>query len=1226
MGSTGHLMIVQHNIESLKPKMALFKQFLNDYNVDICILNETWLKPTDSINIGGYKIYRQDSNNGYGGVAILCKNYINCTKVDVNSTDKIQTLAINVKTKDSSFSILGAYCPPRSGRFPISELKRIVRSLPSPILVMGDFNAHHTAFGSVSNKARGIQIIDMLDEFNMCILNTGEPTTINRPNQTASAIDIAFSSPSIAGSAEWFVCSDDALGSYHFPTLVKLAVSVDVYEYVQSFEKYLYKKADWYGYYSKSATLFSELLQEPAALKAYDRFCDMLYNLRQEFIPLHKGSYDERKSRKPVPWWNDVCAKVVNQSKLALHAYKRYPTVENYLLYKKFDALKKRTIKEQKILSWKSFCSSFDRNTSINEVWKLVKVFNRKSTTLKSRDDSFVDGFLSKIASHQPSVNIDNLDQYFDNNDLNVHLNLPFSEQEFNLSLNSKKDTTPGMDDIPYILIKRLHSSAKSILLKIFNDLWQRNEIPNSWKTIAVVPILKPEKDSSQPDSYRPISLSSCVGKVFENMMKNRLEMYAESRLLIPHDQFGFRKGRSTTDSLLKFGGDIQEALSNNNFLISVFLDVSGAFDNVDLGSLVKILHSYNIPGKVCKWIFDFFYSRTVFIKFNHNLYGPKIAYKGVMQGATLSPLIYTLYTAQLHSYLTINNLGVLQYADDIVLYTANRNLWIAQNDINESLNNLFEYYKGTLKLDINPQKSTAMVFSTKIDYSVNINVKYQSVNISVVNEKKFLGVIFDSRLNFNSHVLKVVDSMQKRINIMRHLASVSWGMDPKLLNIIYKAIVRSHYDYGLIIFGKCISPSLYRKLEVMQNKGLRIITGAICSTPINSLEIESGICPIDVRIKYLSEKFYCKILANRQYLYMYRDNMLLQGLGYSEIKNLCQHIDHKDQWDFSTLDIQLTVPFVCKKIIKNNDDFLQFVHTEKSNYRRIYTDGSKTCDSTKAAYYDSTAKFGRCFPLDQNASIFTAEVYAIYTALQYIRGIENSTEFLIVTDSLSSLSCLENPKIAYKNNVYITRIRELLHAMKNKKIEFIWVPSHSGITGNELVDSLMKIRTPDTIQVQSQFVPSVPMSDYFSMIKVRMFDHWSRDWEYTRQYKGKWYAEIQKNIPIKPWYFKLDSPTRKFITTMNRLRFGHGKFPAHLKRINIKSSPACEHCSCEEANLDHLILHCPAFNIQRLILIDGLMKIYKNQEIPRLLPSILQNLETYQEIYQYVTTTILEL
>lgn len=1222
----GSLTLLQHNIESLKPKLALISHLLETQKVDVCILNETWLRPSDSVKIRGYDVYRQDGENGRGGVAIFCKTTFKSRKIITQSSDKVQTLAISLKLQNSSLTILGVYCPPRNGRFPIAALKNVITSLASPVLVMGDFNAHHTAFGSHSNKPRGIQLYDLIEEVDMIILNTGETTTLNRPNQSPSAIDIAFISPCLAASADWHVFSEDTLGSYHFPTIVNLDVSIDLFEIRQSYEKFLYDKADWISYKKKSKTLFNDLLFESNSILAYDKFCQLLNELRNEFVPLVKNYNNSFKCHKPVPWWNDTCAKAVKESKLALHVYKRYPTIENYMVYKKIDASKKLIIKEQKKSSWQTFCSNFDRNTPISQVWKLVKRFNCKYKSPKSKEDGFVNDFLTKIASDQVLDDPEHLNEIFDKNDLNTHLNLPFSKEELHLSINSKKDTTPGLDSFPYILIKLLDETAKLVLLNIYNKLWQANAIPVSWKKIAVVPILKPEKDPAFAESYRPISLSSCIGKIFENMIKNRLEIYAESRLLIPPDQFGFRKGCSTVDSLVAFGGDINQAFLNNNYLVSTFLDVSGAFDNVNLITLVNILHSFNIPGKVCQWIFNFFYSREVYIKFNQSLYGPKLAFKGIMQGATLSPLMYSLYTSLIHKYVSLPNLSVLQYADDIVLYTTDKNISQAISTLNKSLDLLFLYYKHMLNLDINPQKSSALIFSKKVDfYPVNINLRYCSVPINFVEEKKFLGLVFDSKMTFNSHVVKVVNRMQKSVNIMRYLASVSWGMDPKLLNMIYKAIVRSHYDYGLIIYGKFLSQPLFRKLEVTQNKGLRIITGAMCSTPINSLEIEAGIPPILVRLKYLAEKFCVKVLANKNYQCRYVNNMIVQSEKFNDLKDICKCIGHSNKWELGTLEIQITKPSICQKKIMSNEEFLHFVNTEKSEYRYIYTDGSKTKDATKAAYYDSRRKFGRCFTLDKNASIFTAESYAIYTALQYIMGITDANKFLIITDSLSVLSSLENPKISYKNNLYITGIRQYINENPDKLIEFLWVPAHRGITGNEVVDKFMKIQAPQFYSLYP--APAVPFTDYFSLLKIRMFENWRQEWENTKMIKGKWYGHIQESIPSKPWFFKLKSShTRRFIVTINRLRFGHGKFPAHLKRLNFIRSDICEHCNNEQATLDHLMLHCPAFNVQRLILIDGLLKIYKDEDIPRLLPSLLRNTKTYDEIYKYVISTFQEI
>ncbi|RVE41335.1 hypothetical protein evm_014012, partial [Chilo suppressalis] len=85
-----------------------------------------------------------------------------------------------------------------------------IPQLPTPLLLLGDLNAHHTAFGCATNKQRGI-LYDMLDDFNLCILNDGSCTTVNRPHNSPSAIDVAFVSSNLMPSCNWSVFYDDCL-------------------------------------------------------------------------------------------------------------------------------------------------------------------------------------------------------------------------------------------------------------------------------------------------------------------------------------------------------------------------------------------------------------------------------------------------------------------------------------------------------------------------------------------------------------------------------------------------------------------------------------------------------------------------------------------------------------------------------------------------------------------------------------------------------------------------------------------------------------------------------------------------------------------------------------------------------------------------------------------------------------------------------------------------------
>jgi hypothetical protein len=108
----------------------------------------------------------------------------------------------------------------------------------------------------------------------------------------------------------------------------------------------------------------------------------------------------------------------------------------------------------------------------------------------------------------------------------------------------------------------------------MYEDIWSKGNFPKEWSIATVIPILKPGKNPTNAESYRPISLTSCLCKVLEMIVNKRLE----ERNLLPSQQYGFRKKRSTTDVLI-----ILENISRNHqkrqSTAMVFLDISKAYD-----------------------------------------------------------------------------------------------------------------------------------------------------------------------------------------------------------------------------------------------------------------------------------------------------------------------------------------------------------------------------------------------------------------------------------------------------------------------------------------------------------------------------------------------------------------------------------------------------------------------------------------------------------------------
>jgi len=102
-------------------------------------------------------------------------------------------------------------------------------------------------------------------------------------------------------------------------------------------------------------------------------------------------------------------------------------------------------------------------------------------------------------------------------------------------------------------MLKHHPASALDTLLHILNDIWCSGNFPPGWRTSTVIPVLRQGKEDTDPCSYRPIALASCICKIMDRMINDRLVWYVEKNKLLSSVQCGFRKRRSTTDHVETF-------------------------------------------------------------------------------------------------------------------------------------------------------------------------------------------------------------------------------------------------------------------------------------------------------------------------------------------------------------------------------------------------------------------------------------------------------------------------------------------------------------------------------------------------------------------------------------------------------------------------------------------------------------------------------------------------
>ena len=266
-----------------------------------------------------------------------------------------------------------------------------------------------------------------------------------------------------------------------------------------------------------------------------------------------------------------------------------------------------------------------------------------------------------------------------------------------------------------------------------------------------VIPIPKPGKDSSDPNNYRPIALTSCLCKTLEWMVNTRLVWFLERNNLIVDVQSGFRRQRGTVDHLVRFKTFIREAFINKKHVVSVFFDLESAYDTTWKYGILRDLHDFGLRGCLPIFIAAFLNERLFRVRVGNTLSDARVQEMGVPQGCILS---VTLFSIKINSIVKAINPGVecSLYVDDFVICLWARNMNTIERQLQQCLNKL-QSWSNENGFKFSKTKTKCMHFCNLCCHHPNPELYLNKTRIDVVTEFKFLGVIFDTKLTFLPHI-----------------------------------------------------------------------------------------------------------------------------------------------------------------------------------------------------------------------------------------------------------------------------------------------------------------------------------------------------------------------------------------------------------------------------------------------------------------------------------------
>ncbi|EFA13663.2 putative RNA-directed DNA polymerase from transposon X-element-like Protein [Tribolium castaneum] len=383
--------------------------------------------------------------------------------------------------------------------------------------------------------------------------------------------------------------------------------------------------------------------------------------------------------------------------------------------------------------------------------------------------------------------------------------------------------------------------------------MFKLNHYPQSFKIAKVVPIFKPGKNAQLPCSYRPISLLSCISKIFEKVIHFRLSKILQKNKTINNCQFGFRPKHNTTQQLARIVNDIQINYNKDKVTTMALLDIKKAFDRVWIDGLIYKRIHYKIPKSLILLIHSYLTNRELLVQLKNTQSTRKLIAAGVPQGSILGPTLFNIFINDIPIFAKTNT---ALYADDTAIYASSFSDQIASKQIQIHINLLEKFY-DKWKIKINAEKTQQIIFTRKFtDHKIWDKLRVYDNKITDEPHVKYLGTYIDTRLNFFKNTKYLISKASAALKNMYSLMNRNSKLTPQNKVLMYKTIFRPILTYAAPVWCH-LSDTAFKPLEVFQNKCLRLALNESRYARIVDLQERSATTSLRAFVNKLSNNFY---------------------------------------------------------------------------------------------------------------------------------------------------------------------------------------------------------------------------------------------------------------------------------------------------------------------------------------------------------------------------------
>lgn len=1172
LGTTKHpdqALALQWNICGLSTRHAELELLIRTYQPSIIALQEVQTRQArQRLVSGGYEweFAFPPGEVSKNGAALGVEKGITHTFLQLDTP--LQAVAAKVEWPLQA-TFVSLYVSKNDGKTTLKgKLEKLLEQLPSPVVLLGDWNAHSDLWGGRLLDERGRAIESLISEHELIVLNNGVHTRIDPHDGHTSAIDLSVVSEVLARRLTWEV-TEDSCGSDHFPIVIR-----DSEKNPRRSEKrarWKYNCADW--------AQFEKTITPPSFVSA-EALEIALVTAAEKSIP----QTSTKVSRRAVHWWNETVATAIKKRRRALRKLRklREGDPRHAEALKKFKAARKESrnaIKTAKAQSWTAFVTGISPALNTKEVWRRINTFRNGNKTAINRittPDGVVDDPMEMAnaiadqfyrASSDDNLHPEHVEKR-SNTEFSInhamhddhYYNSIFSMAELRWALNRGRGSSDGVDRIGYPMLQHLPADMEEYLLEVLNKIWTTGKIPQRWKEGLVVPIPKADKDPTIPANLRPITLVSCVGKTLERMVNRRLIQLLEVKGVLGACQHGFRSGHGVDTYLADLEEDIDAAIQEGKHTELALLDLAKAYDTAWRAPIVANLAKWGIGGNMGRYVENFLTDRTFRVTIGGVLSTLRVQENGVPQGTVIAVTAFLIRMTEVKAFIPAG-IEMKLYADDILLVTSGKKAGDVRKKLQKAVKAV-ETWTTLYGFQLSAAKSNLLHVCRKNRHQDLPDVATDDGPMETVKSAKLLGISLDSRFRFWKHIEVTKRNLARSNRILTvlggHLAA---GARTTML-MAQRAIVQSRLFFGWGLVSSA-SSSRRNRLEACYNAGIRSASGAFKSSPISAIMAEAGVLPFNYEevLQLIRKGAQIQTIAepgtNRAVFTRSRERFgELTGEDLPDVERVIRITDRP--WNEATPKIDWTMHHLVRagdNAAKVAAAFGEVAERYRLD-RNIYTDGSMKDGIVGAGVVDGAIK--TTYRLPEQCSVFSAEAFAILKGLEETP--RDGSRLVIFSDSLSVLAAIES------GNSKHPWVQKIERALRERDVIFVWIPGHAGIAGNDQADEAAKLANErDSVDMP------IPKQDLLRWARDRTSATWNKEW---LGYRDMSLRRIKPTTTAGK-----DRQDQEEQRALTRLRIGHTRL-THGESFKT-GSKMCTTCGVP-LTVEHILLDCRKYNAER--------------------------------------------